>query len=126
MEVSVLLRHLLFSALLIPNLILGNKKMGDVIGASTKKNSVLEKAILPKKSYKKETKSSPKRSRTHSRSRSPSPRKSDRGHGSSSRYYRKRKSSASGSGKNGKNSGGSDKNVGDKEKRAKADSRKKD
>ena len=31
--------------------------MGDVIGASTKKNSVLEKAILPKKSYKKETKS---------------------------------------------------------------------
>ena len=74
---------------------LGDKKIRNLLAESTKKETVLRKAVVPKKKfYKKDSTRSSRDSRKRSRSRSPSPRK-DRSR--APRYNtKKRKSSGSG------------------------------
>ena len=78
-------------------LFLGDKKIRDLLGASTKKETVLRKATAPRRNFKKSSKSSTGRRRTRSRSRSRSrtPRK-DRSRGS--RYQSRKRKSSSGKG----------------------------
>ena len=78
-------------------LFLGDKKIRDLLGASTKKETVLRKAMAPRRNFKKSSKSSTgrRRSRSRSRSRSCTPRK-DRSRGS--RYQSRKRKSSSGKG----------------------------
>ena len=99
--------------------------MKQVLGDSTKKDSILKKAVLPRKRYTEKRESGSSSGRRRSRSRSSSPRRSkndnkSKGSGSSSKgssnYSRKR------------NSGGGGKSTGDygsKAKKSKSDSSKK-
>ena len=73
---------------------LGDKKIRNLLAESTKKETVLRKAVVPKKKfYKKDSTRSSRDSRKRSRSRSPSPRK-DRSR--APRYNTKKRKSQSG------------------------------
>ena len=102
------------------NFILGEEKIKKVLGDSTKRETVLKKAVATKKKfYKRDFRRDRSRSRSgsrrdRSRSRSPS-RKTDRASGSSSRFSGKRKTGG------GRGSGSRD----SKAKQSKTDSPKK-
>ena len=79
--------------------ILGEKKFKDVLTDSTKKETVLKKAVATKKKF--YNKSRESRNRNRSRSRSASPKRYDKNRSGSSRSYnnnRKRKSGGRDSG----------------------------
>ena len=102
-----------------PKLFLGEEKIKKVLGDSTKKSTMLNKAVASRKTFRKKssTGSSTNGNRSRSRSRSESPRRYNKNRGSSSNSSRKRKSGNGGGG--GKDSQDS------KPKRSKKDSSKK-
>ena len=101
-----------------PKLFLGEEKIKKVLGDSTKKSTMLNKAVASRKTFRKKssTGSSTNGNRSRSRSRSESPRRYNKNRGSSSNSSRKRKS---GNGSGGKDSQDSN------PKRSKKDSSKK-
>ena len=102
-----------------PKIFLGEEKIKKVLGDSTKKSTMLNKAVASRKTFRKKssTGSSTNGNRSRSRSRSESPRRYNKNRGSSSNSSRKRKSGNGGGG--GKDSQDS------KPKRSKKDSSKK-
>ena len=93
-----------------PKLFLGEEKIKKVLGDSTKKSTMLNKAVASRKTFRKKsstgssTSGNRSRSRSHSRSRSESPRRYNKNRGSSSNSSRKRKSGNGGGGKDSQDS----------------------
>ena len=89
-----------------PKLFLGEEKIKKVLGDSTKKSTMLNKAVASRKTFRKKssTGSSTNGNRSRSRSRSESPRRYNKNRGSSSNSSRKRKSGNGGGGKDSQDS----------------------
>ena len=89
-----------------PKLFLGEEKIKKVLGDSTKKSTMLNKAVASRKTFRKKssTGSSTNGNHSRSRSRSESPRRYNKNRGSSSNSSRKRKSGNGGGGKDSQDS----------------------
>ena len=90
----------LYFSIFLYTLFLGDKKIRNLLGESTKKETVLRKAVVPRKSFKKRSsRSSPGRRRSRSRSprsNSPSSSRKDKGH--SSRFQNRKRRGSKGDG----------------------------